>query len=61
MCQETYQCSDCQGEFQNNEIEFEKVPDNMSFAILEDQEKIPKCPRCGRLEFFGFKVIDIAF
>ena len=61
MSQQTYQCSKCKGEFQDTEMEYEEVPDNMSFDILADEHKIPKCPRCGHLEFFGFKIVDIAF
>jgi len=60
MSQETYECSECRGHFQNTQMEFEEIPDNMSFAMIDDDE-IPKCPHCGHLEFFGFKVIDIAF
>ena len=59
MDQKTYQCPECKGDFQ--EPEFEEVPDNMSFAVLEDETKIPKCPLCGHLAFFGFEVVDIAF
>jgi len=61
MGQETYECSDCKRNFQDTQMLFEEVPDNMSFAILGDEDKIPKCPHCGHLEFFGFKVVDIAF
>ena len=61
MNQQTYECSKCKEEFQDTEMEYEDVPDNMDFAILDDATRIPKCPRCGHLEFFGFKVIDIAF
>ena len=57
----TYKCSNCKEEFQNTELLTEKVPDNMQFAILGDKEEIPKCPRCGHLEFCGFEVIDVAF
>ena len=61
MSEETYECGDCKATFNTAQMEFEKVPENMSFAILGDKEEIPKCPHCGTLEFFGFKVIDIAF
>ena len=59
MGQQTYQCPKCKRDFQ--EPDFEEVPDNMSFDVLADEHKIPKCPHCGHLEFFGFKVVDIAF
>jgi len=59
MGQQTYECSKCKGNFQ--EPNFEEVPDNMSFDVLADEHKIPKCPNCGHLEFFGFEVVDIAF
>ena len=59
MGQQTYECPECRCNFQ--EIEYEDVPDNMSFAVLTEKDKIPKCPKCGHLAFFGFEVVDIAF
>jgi NAD-dependent SIR2 family protein deacetylase len=64
MGQETVECSKCKGQFHNNEILYEEVPDNMSFEVLGPlgpERKIPKCPLCNELHFFGFKTIDIAF
>lgn len=61
----TYECNGCKKSFQNNILEIEPVPDNMNFEGLNfedtDEKGIPKCPHCGYLAFFGFKVIDIAF
>jgi NAD-dependent SIR2 family protein deacetylase len=61
MDQKTYECRECKKQFNTAQMEFEKVPENMSFSILGDQDEIPKCPQCGILEFFGFKIIDIAY
>ena len=54
----TFECSKCKGQFQDSQVQFEDVHSNMSFAVLEDQNKIPKCPLCGDLHFLGFKAID---
>ena len=64
MPDETYECSECKGMIQNTQIHYEKVPDNMGFGPgtkIDPDKGIPKCPHCGYLHFFGFKVIDIAF
>ena len=61
MPDQTYECSKCKAQFQDKEVEYETVPDNMNFPGLIDEQGIPKCPRCGELHFFGFKTIDIAF
>jgi len=64
MNQETYQCSDCNEIFQNTELQFEPLANNISFEAPDlkiEEAGIPKCPHCGYLEFFGFKVVDIAF
>lgn len=61
MDQKTYECTNCKKQFNTAQMEFEKVPENMSFVLLEDKDEIPKCPYCDHLEFFGFKVVDIAF
>jgi len=62
MPDQTYECSECKGQIQTNQMQYEKVPDNMSFPTANiSEEGIPKCPHCGYLHFFGFKVLDIAF
>jgi NAD-dependent SIR2 family protein deacetylase len=63
MPDQTYECSKCKGMIQHNQLKYEKVPSNMGFGpgtVITDKG-IPKCPHCGQLHFFGFKVIDIAF
>lgn len=57
----TVECSKCKKQFHNTEIEYEEVPDNMSFAVLGEDQKIPKCPFCNELHFFGFETVDIKF
>ena len=59
--QATYKCSDCEKEFQGNEMQSEALPDNMIIQGLLAKQRIPKCPHCGNLSFFGFEVVDIAF
>lgn len=64
MSQETYECSNgCLGTFQTNQLQFEEIPDNMEISTpgIDVEKGIPKCPHCGHLAFFGFKIIDIAF
>ena len=61
---ETYMCNSCKEIFQDNLLQFEPVADNMSFDTPDlkiEEQGIPKCPHCGYLAFFGFRVIDVAF
>ncbi len=61
----TFECNDCNKIFTTPQLKYEAIPDNISLDATElkiDEEKgIPKCPHCGYLGFFGFKIIDIAF
>ena len=59
--QKTFKCGECGKEFQSSEMQSEVLPDNFNIAGLGPNQKIPKCPHCGDLAFFGFEVIDIAF
>lgn len=59
--EQTYECFECKHIFQGNIMECETLPDNMMIAGLAPNVKIPKCPHCGKLAFFGFEVVDIAF
>jgi len=67
MQQKTYECNKCKKSFQNNQLQYEKITDNMSFSApafdlkVFEKKGIPKCPYCGELAFFGFEIIDIAF
>ena len=63
MPEQTYECSKCKKTFNNKQVDYEEVPNNMSFGpgTSITDKGIPKCPHCGELGFFGFKVIDIAF
>lgn len=48
-----YKCSKCNEILTPSEILTEELPSNLDIAGIEG--KIPKCPRCGYLHFFGFK------
>jgi rubrerythrin len=48
-----YKCSECNEIFTPSEIVTEELPSNFNVAGIEG--KIPKCPHCGYLHFFGFK------
>ena len=59
----TYECEDCKKIFNSSELQLEPMLDNMEICTpgVNIEKGIPKCPHCGRLAFFGFKVVDIAF
>jgi len=53
-----FQCFNCNKTFRGSEMLFEdSLPDNMHIASLDKDQKIPKCPHCGTLAFFGFQKI----
>lgn len=59
-----FECSECKKQFQGRQCEFEVLPDNFNVGPATkhvEGKGIPKCPHCGYLHFFGFKVVDIAF
>jgi len=48
-----YKCRECNKILTPSEIITEELPSNFDIAGIEG--KIPKCPHCGHLHFFGFK------
>lgn len=58
-----YECMKCKNLFNSTELQLEKMPENMHISTpgVDVEDGIPKCPHCGYLAFFGFKVVDIAF
>jgi len=47
----------CKHIFRPEEMEYEPIPDNITWIEGIDMEKgIPKCPHCGCLSFFGFEI-----
>jgi DNA-directed RNA polymerase subunit RPC12/RpoP len=57
---DTYKCSECKKIFQSNELQLEKMLDNMHISTpgVDVENGIPKCPHCGHLAFFGFEVVE---
>ncbi len=51
------QCRGCKQTLSSEEIQFEQMPNNLCIDGIETGEKLPKCPHCGDIAFFGF--IDI--
>ncbi len=55
-----YECSDCKKTFKGSEMEAESLPENFHIHGLGLAQKVPKCPRCGHMSFFGFKDVTDA-
>lgn len=53
----TYECFSCHKKFSGKEMLFEEMASNFSVAGLEEKQKLPKCPHCGAVAFFGFKEV----
>jgi len=54
----TYRCFSCKQTFLGKEMLFEDgIPDGISIAGLDNNQKIPKCPHCNALAFFGFNEV----
>jgi len=53
-----FECPSCNKTFPGNKMEIQEgLPDNMFIAGISQDQKIPKCPYCGNLAFFGFQKI----
>lgn len=51
-----YKCFNCNKEFSGKEMKFQDgLPDNFHVAGLDQNQKIPQCPHCGVVAFFGFE------
>ena len=52
-----YKCKKCSKVFSSKEVEYESMPSNMTIAGLEDSDRIPRCPYCKQIAFFGFRKV----
>jgi len=53
-----YKCFNCNKIFSGKEMLFEDgLPNNFSVAGLDGGQKIPKCPFCNAVAFFGFNKV----
>lgn len=53
-----FKCSNCNKEFPGKEMKFQDgLPDNFHVAGLDQNQKIPQCPHCDKLAFFGFEKV----
>ena len=55
-----YKCEECKKEFKGSEMEVESLPENFHIHGLGLAQRVPKCPHCGTLSFFGFEDITDA-
>jgi len=50
------ECFHCKGKFEIYEMKFAKPLDNMHVAGFTGN-KIPQCPKCNAVAFFGFTAV----
>lgn len=54
----TYECFSCHKKFSGKEMLFEdSMPSNFTVAGVDAGQKLPKCPYCGAVAFFGFRKV----
>lgn len=54
----TYKCFNCNKTFLGKEMLFEDgMPSNFSVAGVDAGQKLPKCPHCEAVAFFGFRKV----
>lgn len=52
-----YKCFSCHKIFSGKQMLFENMSSNFNVAGLDNKQKIPKCPYCNSVAFFGFKEV----
>ena len=53
----TYECPSCHKKFSGKEMLVEEMVNNFSIVGLEVKQKLPKCPHCKAVAFFGFREV----
>jgi DNA-directed RNA polymerase subunit RPC12/RpoP len=55
----TYRCFNCEKRFPGKEMLFEDgLPNWFSVTGLDNDQKVPKCPYCNAIAFFGFNEVS---